>query len=404
MIQSTNIEFPHYCVVNGQLYLEWANRKFFEQLGGDCIPWKDRVGIEKWDKIEKIDCCVIAGKKAFRTRGYMTVVWATTTNVEIELNVMRDLKFFILKKGQHFVIPSHHFYSIIITPNNETDFDSLVVRDFDEPKGSRYLMSHEWTFFWPIFGTKIYFWKRLGNCFFYDLWFGDDDDKYLDEFEFTPDLNDCIILMMRWKHLDFVMKCGSRLPLHVEASKWKRFDIPETNDDQNDYPDSKKICKVTIYETDETINKMKHDSILCDQFLKKLMNDEVIELMKNTENLTKPSCLAFWVEPSQIDELKNYLNQAFDIDPNAIHMRIESIESIEQMAEATKKQIESAEKDHTEMRQVIKEFYENNLIFPLFEESDEDLKKYESPRIWDVIFKYTSHLKHFVKKTTHDNP
>jgi hypothetical protein len=348
------VEFAEHSVFDGNSYAQYLINQ------GNC---------EK----RQIDPTVQNDQKLWKLEQHRLTVLSSTTKTEFTVTISNETPVeFVLSANDTFVIPACDWWIVVKSDKNST----LSVLSILETLECHRFMRSSFRLYWPIVGTKKYFESIYENVWIHDVY---EHTDFFDKFVFSKYFqNDAPIFKFLRRHLYFDTIKYNPLPLYIELSKWRTLPQNISIDDN-----TKSDVKVISYSLDEeTILQLNQDKEFAECLLFPFDSDII--------NLTSPKSIEFHVANQKWETCRNLLKTNY---PKLLHHCVITPKG-NSLLES--QQIEISAHIHTkEVKFALKQFQENNLVYPILCENDEVPKEYSwSRKVWDLLFLNTSGHEH----------
>jgi hypothetical protein len=356
------LSFHSHYVIDPQRFIEQHD----DNLGRP--HWKNRIGVEKFDNIEKVNFEVHNNREKFIIRNpqEIVIIYSPTKDIEVEI----DGSLIAINKGQSFIFPNCFQY-IRIVPQNQSDCELLQVRSVPiDPEFVKLFYYTDFYSLWPFFGTDKFVCHRKGHLFVSSV---SDRSDLIGKFVFNS-IQDAPVFKLIIRNFDYRMIEYCALDIYVELSKWKRMGVEENH--------GEKIHTFTIYSKQENLLQL-----LSDKELERFSSDET------PLNLTFPSSCSFKIKDELVGEFKTWLESKYPFIPD-VHLRTEVLPTKEELETRIEQIKQMARHDKNIIEKGINLLKDWNLIEPIVLHPEEELKTLNfSKEVWDIIFnpKYATH-------------
>lgn len=354
------VSFHSYSVIDPQRFID-EHDKYLSRPN-----WKDRIGIPKFDAIEKV-----APTHQIVVRNPQEVVAIFSPHKDLTIEI--ESTSLILRKNQSIIFPNSFTFTTIKT-TNESDLLLIEVRSIPLCEEFRKLFYFtKFGFFWPIFGTNYYICHQQGRYFIASV--SDSTENLIDNFTFTS-INDAPIFKLCKRHFTYNVIDYSCVDIYIELSRWKQMGVEENH--------GEKIHKVNIYSKDETmLNHLKDNN----EILTFVYDDNV------SLDLTFPISVSLVVGDKQFKNFKQWLTKNYPMITD-IHSRTEILPTDEELQNKIINTKNSAQSDKAALEKALSILTDKTIIHPIVLQPGENLSEFFFSReVNDIIFnpKFATH-------------
>lgn len=332
--------------------------------------WKNRIGVKKFDDIEKVNFELINNNQQFVVRNPQEIVIIHSPHKDIKVEI--DNSLITIKKEQSIIFPNCLQYTRI-RPQNQHDCELLHVRSVPiDPKFVKFFYCTDFYSLWPFFGTDKFVCHRKGHLVVSSV---HNRTDLIGNFVFRS-IQDAPVFKFILPHFDYGVVQYCSLDVHIEFSKWKRMGIEENH--------GEKIHTFTVYSTEENL-----DRLLSDKELERFSSEN----NETPLNLTFPPSCSFEIKDELVGEFKTWLESKYPFITD-VHLRTKVLPTEEELEKRIEQTKRMAQYDKDMITKVINLLTELNLIEPIVLRSDEDLKNFcFNKEVNDIIFNpdYATH-------------